>query len=226
MTNAKAGRTGTAGATKTTTAKIETRLRRGPAGRRETASGAAAAAERLGSRIVEEGLADIYYGPVDSPFGTLHAALTRRGLVRLTFPEEDPEEMVHELAGRLSPRIVEAGPALDPVQDELDRYFAARLKRFELSIDWTLVGPFGRRVLKRTAAIPYGGFLSYGEIAAEAGSPGGARAAGNALGSNPIPIVVPCHRVLRAGGALGGYGGGLERKRYLLELEGALTPRL
>lgn len=206
--------------------KIERRLRRGPAGRRETASGASAAAERLGSRIVEEGLADVYYGPVDSPFGTLHAALTRRGLVRLAFPEEDPEAMVHELAGRLSPRIVEAGPALDPVQDELDRYFAARLKRFELPIDWTLVGPFGRRVLKRTAAIPYGGFLSYGEVAAEAGSPGGARAAGNALGANPIPIVVPCHRVLRAGGALGGYGGGLERKRYLLELEGALTRRL
>ncbi|HUB36955.1 MAG TPA: methylated-DNA--[protein]-cysteine S-methyltransferase [Solirubrobacteraceae bacterium] len=211
------GATGIARAT-----TIETRLRRGAANRRETARDAAVAAEGLRSRIVEEGLADVYYGPVDSPFGTLHAALTKRGLVRLTFPEEDPEEMVRELAERLSPRIVEAGAGLEPVQEQLDRYFEGRSRRFQLKIDWTLVGPFGQRVLKRTAAIPYGGFLSYGEIAAEAGSPGGARAAGNALGSNPIPIVVPCHRVLRAGGALGGYGGGLERKRYLLELEGAL----
>jgi methylated-DNA-[protein]-cysteine S-methyltransferase len=86
------------------------------------------------------------------------------------------------------------------------------------------VGAFGRRVLGVTSEIPYGGVLSYAEVAADAGSPRGFRAAGNALGSNPIPIVIPCHRVLRSGGALGGYGGGLERKRFLLELEGAMAP--
>ncbi len=104
---------------------------------------------------------------------------------------------------------------------ELDEYFAGRRREFELALDWALIGPFARRVLQATAAIPYGGVLSYAEVAAEAGSPRGSRAAGNALGANPIPIVIPCHRVLRSGGALGGYGGGLERKRWLLELEGA-----
>jgi methylated-DNA-[protein]-cysteine S-methyltransferase len=94
-----------------------------------------------------------------------------------------------------------------------------------VALDWTLVAPFARRVLRATSQIPYGGVLSYAEVAADAGSPRGFRAAGNALGANPIPIVVPCHRVLRSGGALGGYGGGLERKRFLLQLEGAPTPR-
>src|SRR5271169_202390 len=105
---------------------------------------------------------------------------------------------------------------------ELEQYFSGARHAFELALDWTLIGPFGRRVLRATSAIPYGGVLSYAEVAAEAGSPRGSRAAGNALGSNPIPIVIPCHRVLRSGGALGGYGGGLERKRWLLELEGAV----
>jgi methylated-DNA-[protein]-cysteine S-methyltransferase len=130
--------------------------------------------------------------------------------------------VLERLARRVSPRIVAAGAQLDPVRRELDEYFGGRRCGFALPLDWTLVGPFGRRVLGVTAEIPYGGVLSYAEVAAEAGSPRGSRAAGNALGSNPIPIVVPCHRVLRSGGALGGYGGGLDRKRFLLELEGAL----
>jgi methylated-DNA-[protein]-cysteine S-methyltransferase len=187
---------------------------------------AADAATRLTERIVSDGLADISYAPVDSPFGTLHAAATRHGLVCLAFPEEPLDEMLDRLADRLSPRIVSSPGSLDPVRRELDEYFAGRRRTFDLALDWALIAPFGRRVLRMTAAIPYGGHLSYAEIAAEAGSPRGARAAGNALGANPIPIVIPCHRVLRSGGALGGYGGGLDRKRYLLELEGALTPRL
>ncbi|MCW3020625.1 MAG: methylated-DNA--[protein]-cysteine S-methyltransferase, partial [Solirubrobacterales bacterium] len=117
--------------------------------------------------------------------------------------------------------IVEASAPLEPMRRELDEYFTGARRTFELALDWALIGPFGRRVLRATSAIPYGGVLSYGEVAAEAGSPRGSRAAGNALGSNPIPIVIPCHRVLRTGGALGGYGGGLDRKRYLLELERA-----
>jgi methylated-DNA-[protein]-cysteine S-methyltransferase len=183
---------------------------------------AAAAARRLTRRIVDEGLADVSYAPVDSPFGPLLAATTKRGLVKLAFPEEDVDGVLERLARRVSPRIVAADAQLDPVRRELDEYFGGRRRGFALPLDWTLVGPFGRRVLGVTAEIPYGGVLSYAEVAAEAGSPRGSRAAGNALGSNPIPIVVPCHRVLRSGGALGGYGGGLDRKRYLLKLEGAL----
>jgi methylated-DNA-[protein]-cysteine S-methyltransferase len=185
--------------------------------------GAEAAAERLGERIAAEGLADISYGECDSPFGPLLAANTRRGLVRLAFPEEHVDDVLERLALRISPRIVEAPAALDPLRRELEDYFAGRLQRFQTPLDWSLIGPFARRVLRATAAIPFGGVLTYKEVAAEAGSPRGSRAAGNALGSNPIPIVIPCHRVLRSGGVIGGYGGGPERKRWLLELEGALA---
>jgi methylated-DNA-[protein]-cysteine S-methyltransferase len=197
-------------------------LRAGPQPRGRESADAAAAAERLLERVGAEGLADVVYGSVESPFGTLHAALTRRGLARLSFPEEGELELLDELSRRLSPRVVRTASLLDPVRRELDEYFEGRRRRFELELDWSLIGPFARRVLTRTAAIPYGSCSSYGEIATEAGSPRGARAAGNALGANPIPIVIPCHRVLHAGGGLGGYGGGLERKRWLLRLEGAL----
>jgi len=159
---------------------------------------------------------------VESPFGTLLAAVTRRGLLRLAFPEEDLDSVLGSIARRVSPRIVEARAPLEPVRRELEQYFQGSRREFALPLDWTLIGAFGRRVLHATSEIPFGGVLSYAEVAAEAGSPRGSRAAGNALGSNPIPIVIPCHRVLRSGGALGGYGGGLERKRWLLELEGAL----
>jgi methylated-DNA-[protein]-cysteine S-methyltransferase len=200
---------------------VEVALRRS---RDHTASDAAAAAQRLGGRIAAEGLADVSYASLDSPFGKLTVAVTDRGLVRLAFPEEDLDAVLERLATRISPRIVEAPAAPDPLRRELEEYFAGRRRRFELALDWTLVGPFGQRVLRAASAIPYGEVLSYTQVAAEAGSPRGSRAAGNALGSNPIPIVVPCHRVLRSGGALGGYAGGLERKRWLLELEGAMAP--
>jgi methylated-DNA-[protein]-cysteine S-methyltransferase len=166
----------------------------------------------------------VSYAPAESPFGTLLLAATRRGLVRLAFPEENLDAMLEGLARRISPRIVEAPRALEEARRELEEYFSGRRRAFELELDWRLVGAFGRRVLGVTSEIPYGGVLSYAEVAADAGSPRGFRAAGNALGSNPIPIVIPCHRVLRSGGALGGYGGGLERKRFLLELEGAMAP--
>jgi methylated-DNA-[protein]-cysteine S-methyltransferase len=182
---------------------------------------AAGVAQRLSARIAAEGLADLTYAPVDSPFGSLLLAATSRGLVRVAFPEEDVDSVLERLAQRISPRIVESPAPLEPIQRALDDYFSGRGHSFELPLDWTLMGPFARRVLKATAAIPYGGVLSYAEVAADAGSPRGSRAAGNALGSNPIPIVIPCHRVLRSGGALGGYAGGPDRKRWLLELEGA-----
>jgi methylated-DNA-[protein]-cysteine S-methyltransferase len=203
---------------------IEHRLNSGPDTPQRSSAAAEAAARRLVARIAQDDLADIGYASLDSPLGTLHVAVTRRGLVRLAFAEEHADTVLERLAGELSPRIVHAPSLLDPVRRELDEYFDGRRREFQIALDWALIGPFARRVLSSTAAIPYGGHRSYGEVAAAAGSPHGARAAGNALGANPIPIVIPCHRVLRSGGALGGYGGGTERKRWLLELEGALTP--
>ena len=182
-------------------------------------------AEQAARRVVElataQGLVDVSYGPVDSPFGTLLAAATRRGLVRLAFPEEDVDEVLERLARAVSPRIVEAPGALDDTRRELEEYFGGDRRRFDLALDRALIGPFSRKVLRATSQIPYGKVLSYQDVARKAGSPRGSRAAGNALGSNPIPIIIPCHRVLRTGGAIGGYGGGLQRKRWLLELEGA-----
>jgi methylated-DNA-[protein]-cysteine S-methyltransferase len=202
--------------------KIEQLLRQGTPHVQAAGDEAVAAARRVSERAAAEGFADISYAPVDSPFGTLHAATTKRGLVRIAFPEESVESVLERLAQSLSPRIVQAPASLDLLKRELEEYFSGRRHQFGIPLDWSLTGPFGRRVLEMTAAIPYGGHLSYAEVAAEAGSPRGARAAGNALGSNPIPIVIPCHRVLRSGGSLGGYGGGPARKRWLLELEGAL----
>ena len=195
------------------------------AGRGALQEAAAQAARRLAQRIADEGLADVSYGAADSPFGTLLLAATRSGLVRLAFPEESLDGMLEGLARRISPRIVEAPAPLEGVRRELDEYFSGRRQAFELALDRRLMAPFARRVLRVTSQIPYGGVLSYAEVAADAGSPRGFRAAGNALGANPIPIVIPCHRVLRSGGSLGGYGGGLHRKRFLLELEGALAPQ-
>jgi methylated-DNA-[protein]-cysteine S-methyltransferase len=207
-------------------ATLEDALRRGNAQNADAAAQAEQAAEHLRTRIAEEGLADVSYSSIDSPFGTLLLAATKRGVVRLAFPEEDVDLVLDGLAQRLSPRIVESSAPLERARRELDEYFAGGRREFKLALDWALIGPFGQRVLRVTSAIPYGGVLSYAEVASDAGSPRGSRAAGSALGANPIPIVIPCHRVLRKGGALGGYAGGLDRKRWLLELEGALQPRL
>jgi methylated-DNA-[protein]-cysteine S-methyltransferase len=180
------------------------------------------ALHRLAERAGAEGLLDVAYANVDSPFGPLLLASTSRGLVRVNLPTYDPEETLEELAARISPRVLEAPQRLDEARRQLDLYFEGRLRDFDLPLDWRLTQGFRRRVLEETAHIPYGRTSNYSEMAAMAGSPRAHRAAGSALGANPIPIVVPCHRVLRTGGALGGYGGGLPMKRALLELEGAL----
>jgi methylated-DNA-[protein]-cysteine S-methyltransferase len=181
------------------------------------------ALQRLAERAAEEGLLDVAYTTIDSPFGPLLLAATPRGLVRVNLPSYDPDEALEDLAAKVSPRVLEAPAQLDKVRRELDLYFEGRLREFDLPLDWQLTGAgFRHRVLKETARIPYGETSSYSEMAAVAGSPRASRAAGSALGSNPIPIVVPCHRVLRSGGSLGGYGGGLPMKQALLELEGAL----
>ncbi len=166
-------------------------------------------------------LVDVAYATHDSPAGELLLAATPRGLVKLAYLDsEEDEQVLERLARTISPRVLRAPRRLDGARRELEEYFARRRRRFELAIDWQLVHGFGRRVLEVTAQIPYGSVSTYKEVAASAGSPQGSRAAGNALGSNPLPIVVPCHRVLRAGGGLGGYTGGLDRKRLLLAVEG------
>jgi methylated-DNA-[protein]-cysteine S-methyltransferase len=176
--------------------------------------------EGFGARALDEGLADVAYAHADSPLGQLLLAATPQGLAcvsYLQFREED--DTLAQIAARLSPRVVEAPARLDDARRQLDDYFEGRRRDFELTIDWGLVGEFGRRVLGRTARIPYGDVATYGDVAREIGSPGAARATGNALGANPMPIVVPCHRVVASGGKLGGYTGGIERKQLLLTLE-------
>jgi len=181
----------------------------------------AAAEASLRRRAAAEGLLDVAYGELDSPLGALLVAVTGRGLVRLAYPGEERDRVLGELADKVSPRILHAPEHTDTIRRELDDYFAGRLRRFSTRIDWSLVHGFATGVLRTTARVPFGELTTYGEVASGAGSPRAARAAGNALGSNPIPIVVPCHRVVHADGSLGGYTGGLDRKRFLLSLEGS-----
>ena len=179
--------------------------------------------DRVAERAAAEGLLDVAYAYADSPLGPLTVAATPRGLVRLAYPSAATDAVLSELAVRISPRIIEAPGRLDDVRRELDEYFSGSRESFDLPLDWSLTDGFTRRVLQATARIGFGELSSYSKVAEEAGSPRAVRAAGNALGSNPIPVIVPCHRVLRKGGALGGYTGGLERKEFLLRLEGVLA---
>jgi methylated-DNA-[protein]-cysteine S-methyltransferase len=183
------------------------------------------AIDKLKARAAEEGLLDVAYTSADSPFGPLLLAKTKRGIVRVGLPNQDPDELLADLVERVSPRVLEAPAELDEARRELDLYFEGKLERFDLPLDWSLSDGFRLRVQRAIARIPYGQTRSYTEIATKAGNERAVRAAGTACGSNPLPLVVPCHRVLRAGGALGGYGGGLPMKRALLELEGVLDER-
>jgi methylated-DNA-[protein]-cysteine S-methyltransferase len=176
----------------------------------------------LARRAAEDGLLDVAYGSYDSPLGPLTVFVTPRGLVRLSYPGEPIDDQLDELAAFISPRVMAAPERTDDVRRQLDSYFGGRRRDFELPIDWRLMRGFRADVLRATARIPFGSVVSYRDVAAAAGSPNAYRAAGNALGSNPVPIVVPCHRVVHAGGGLGGYTGGLERKQFLLRLEGVL----
>jgi methylated-DNA-[protein]-cysteine S-methyltransferase len=183
------------------------------------------ATDKFRARAAEEGLLDVAYVHTDSPFGPLLLAQTKKGLVRVGLPNQDQEELLVDLAERVSPRVLEAPTELDAVRRELDLYFEGKLERFDLPLDWSLSDGFRLRVQRAIARIPYGQTRSYTEVAAKAGNERAVRAAGTACGSNPLPLVVPCHRVLRTGGALGGYGGGLPMKRALLEMEGVLDKR-
>jgi methylated-DNA-[protein]-cysteine S-methyltransferase len=195
---------------------IETTLRR-------AAARLPRSAPELSGRAEAEGLVDVAYTSVDSPLGPLLVAASPKGLVRVSYTDSlGPDPVIEELAERISPRVLEAPARLDPVRRELDEYFAGRRTEFETPIDWSQLGGFTRKVLRATARIGFGETSTYAGVASRAGSPRAMRAAGNALGANPMPVIVPCHRVLRTGGALGGYTGGIERKEYLLRLEGVL----
>jgi methylated-DNA-[protein]-cysteine S-methyltransferase len=163
------------------------------------------------------GLLDVAYATLDSPVGRLLVAATPRGLVRVAYLDAGEDAVLEALAARISPRVIAA--PLDRERRELDEYLAGGRREFEMPLDWQLARGFGRRVLEATARIPYGSVSTYKQVATEAGNPRASRAAGNALGANPLPIVVPCHRILHSTGGLGGYTGGLDRKRHLLDLE-------
>jgi methylated-DNA-[protein]-cysteine S-methyltransferase len=180
----------------------------------------------LAARADAENLVDVAFERHDTPLGTIIVGATSDGLVRVGLPSEDEDEVLQHLADRVSRRVLHASRAsLTRTREQLDEYFAGTRQGFDVPLDWQLARGFRRAVLRATAEIPYGETSSYREVATRAGSTGAVRAAGTALATNPLPIVVPCHRVLRTGGALGAYRGGVAAKAALLELEGSHVSR-
>lgn len=171
-------------------------------------------------RADAEGLIDVAFERHDSPLGTILVGATGAGLVRIGLPAEGEDAMLDELARRVSPRVLRAPRGtVTRARRQLDEYFEGTRRAFDVPLDWRLTVGFRRVVLRATAQIPYGQTSSYRQVAAQAGSPGAFRAAGTALALNPLPIMVPCHRVLRSGGQLGSYRGGPQAKARLLDLE-------
>lgn len=180
--------------------------------------------ERRRAAVIERaerlGLIEVAFETHDSPFGRILVGATDRGVVRVSLPAEDEEEVLEDLARRASARIARSGrPALTRAREQLDQYFAGSRRTFELDLDWSLTKGFRRDVLRQTALIPYGVTASYAEMADRAGRPAAVRAAGTALATNPLPILIPCHRVLRSDGTTGAYLGGPEMKSALLAME-------
>jgi methylated-DNA-[protein]-cysteine S-methyltransferase len=168
-----------------------------------------------------ENLLDVAYDLVDTPIGTLLIAATDRGFCRIAYDAE-PDQELERLARAFGVRVLRSALPIDPARRQLDEYFEGRRHRFDLPLDIALLADFNRRVLRELARVPYGDVVTYGELAARAARPRAARAVGTVMNRNPLPIVLPCHRVIGANGKLVGYGGGLERKEALLRLEGAL----
>jgi methylated-DNA-[protein]-cysteine S-methyltransferase len=175
----------------------------------------------LARRAEEEGLLDVAYRTLDTPVGRLLLAATPEGVVRVAFETEDADSVLSELAAQVSPRVLLAPARLDVVASELDEYFAGRRHAFDVRVDLRLARGFRRAVLERLIQVPYARTVSYAELAARAGSPRAVRAVGTACALNPVPLVVPCHRVVRSDGAPGAYRGGAEVKRRLLAMEAA-----
>jgi methylated-DNA-[protein]-cysteine S-methyltransferase len=175
----------------------------------------------LARRADAQELLDVAFERHDSPLGRILVAATREGVVCVGLPLDDEEALLEDLARRVSARILRAPrAAVTAARGQLDEYFERRRTDFDVPLDWRLTRGFRRQVLEATAAIPYGETASYAQVAANAGSPRAVRAAGTALATNPLPILVPCHRVLRSGGAMGNYRGGAEAKAQLIALEG------
>ncbi len=177
--------------------------------------------DRLAAEAQREGILDVVYRTVDSPVGPLLLASTEVGLVRVAYAGEDHDAVLQVLSERVSPRILHAPARLDATARELDEYFAGRRHIFEMPLDWRLTAGFRRTVLRHLAGIDYGRTASYAAVAQLAGNPRAVRAVGTACATNPLPVVVPCHRVMRSDGGMGGYLGGLDAKRTLLVLEAA-----
>jgi methylated-DNA-[protein]-cysteine S-methyltransferase len=175
----------------------------------------------LARRAQEEGLLDVAYRTLDSPVGRLLLAATPEGLVRVAFETEDADSVLAELAAQVSPRVLLAPARLDAVASELEEYFAGGRHAFDVPVDLRLARGFRRAVLERLTQVPYAGTVSYAQLAARAGSPRAVRAVGTACALNPVPLVVPCHRVVRSDGAPGAYRGGADVKRRLLAMEAA-----
>jgi methylated-DNA-[protein]-cysteine S-methyltransferase len=173
---------------------------------------------RFRSAALAEGLLDVTYALEDTPLGTLLLAKTERGLCRIGY-DPDPDRDAEMLARVFGRRVLRAPGALDDERRQLDEYFEGRRQTFELQLDLGLSRDFSRHVLLELARVPYGEVTTYGALASRAGRPRAARAVGTVMNRNPIPIVLPCHRVVGASGSLVGYGGGLERKQALLRLE-------
>jgi methylated-DNA-[protein]-cysteine S-methyltransferase len=184
-----------------------------------------AAQRRLHTRLVaaaeKAGVLDVAYRTIDTPVGTLLLAATDNGLVRVAYASEDHDLVLQQLADRVSPRVLRASARLDSPARELDEYFAGRRDRFDLRLDFQLSRGFRRTVLSHLTEIGYGTTASYAAVAAAAGNPKAVRAAATACATNPLPVVVPCHRVVRSDGSIGGYAGGTDVKKALLALEGA-----
>ena len=175
--------------------------------------------DRLSEAAERDGVLDVAYRTVDSPVGLLLVAATEAGVVRLAFANEDHALVLQRLADRVSPRVLRAPARLDRVAHELDEYFAGRRRSFDVALDWRLSGGFRAVVLHELAGIGYGRTATYAALASQAGNPRAVRAVGSACATNPLPLLVPCHRVVRSDGGLGGYLGGLDAKRTLLALE-------
>jgi methylated-DNA-[protein]-cysteine S-methyltransferase len=177
---------------------------------------------RLAAAAQAEGILDVAYRTLDTPVGPLLVAATERGLVRVAYPVQDHDAVLQDLADRISPRVLAAPARLDDVSRELDDYFAGRRHEFDLPLDWRLAAGFRATVLHHLATdVAYGRTASYAALAALAGNPKAVRAVGTACATNPLPVVVPCHRIVRSDGSLGNYAGGVEAKRTLLDLEAA-----
>jgi methylated-DNA-[protein]-cysteine S-methyltransferase len=177
---------------------------------------------RLAAAAEAEGILDVAYRTVDTPVGPLLLAATEQGLVRVAYPNQGHDAVLQALADRISPRVLHAPARLDPVARQLDDYFAGRRRRFDVPLDWRLSTGFRSTVLYHLATdVDYGRTASYAALAALAGNPRAVRAVGTACATNPLPVVVPCHRVVRSDGAIGNYAGGVEAKRTLLDLEAA-----